>query len=402
MPTGSRGPGQTDQNGGFPQHFFRESIFSWGPSQQTCLHSSVASFYQLEARPTGNSHRCLHSRLVQHSCKTLCQPTLEFSRQSPISDTQSEGGGISPSGTSLESPIMVPTVTSDAGQRITSYSTITRNNPVSMSEQPSRHCTSVSRVGCIRDRCQSDHLSETATELVLSSWRDKSKKSYNSSFNKWARWCEGWGRNPISGPISDVANFLAELFQEGYQYSSINIYRLSISTTHDRMDGYPIGQHPTVVRLLKGVFNKRPPLPRYTHTWDVSKVTSYISSLDDNASLSLKVLSLKLVMLLAVTRPSRSSDLSSLDLSCLKSLPDGIQFYPSELAKQSRPSKSVASFVFPAFPSDKKLCPNATLQSYMSRTESYRGTGPNRKSKLLLSYIKPYNHHLLLDGLCPC
>ena len=36
-----------------------------------------------------------------------------------------------------------------------------------------------------------------------------------------------------------------------------------------------------------------------------------------------------------------------------------------------------------SFPSDKKVCPKATLQSYMSRTESYRCTGPNRKSKLL-------------------
>ena len=139
---------------------------------------------------------------------------------------------------------------------------------------------------------------------------------------------------------------------------------------------------------MKGVFNKRPPLPRYMH---ISKVTSYISSLDDNANLSLKVLSLELVTLLGLTRPSRSSDLSSLDLRYLKFLSDGIQFHPSELAKQSRPSKSVATFLFPSFPSDKKLCPKATLQSYMSMTESYRGTGPNRKSKLLLSYIKSHN-----------
>ena len=142
---------------------------------------------------------------------------------------------------------------------------------------------------------------------------------------------------------------------------------------------------------MKGIYNKRPPLPRYTHTWDVSKVTSYISSLDDNVDLSLKVLSFKLVMLLALTRPSRSSDLSSLDLRYLKLLPDGIQFNPSELAKQSRPSKLMAPFLFPAFPSDTKLCPRVTLQSYISRTESFRGTGPDRKSKLFLSYIKPHN-----------
>ena len=239
-----------------------------------------------------------------------------------------------------------------------------------MPEQPPRHFTPVSHVGCIRNRCQSGHLSETATDLVLSSWRDKSSRSYNSSFSKWARWCEQWDRNSVLGPISDIANFLAELYQEGYQYSSINVYHSSISMTHDKVDGYLTGQRPTVVRLMKEVFNKRPPLPRYTHSWDVSKVTSYISSLNVNDNLSLKILSLKLVMLLALTRPTRSSDLSSLDLRCLKLLPDGIQFYPSELAKKSRPSKSVAPFIFPAFPSDNKLCPKVTLLSYISRTES--------------------------------
>ena len=108
---------------------------------------------QVVSSATSNSHRCLHSRLVQHSSEAICQFTKEHSRQSPISDTQSEGTGISPSGTSLESPIMVSTFTSDAGQRTTSYSSITRYNSVSMSEQPSRHCTPVSHARCNRDRC---------------------------------------------------------------------------------------------------------------------------------------------------------------------------------------------------------------------------------------------------------
>ena len=59
---------------------------------------------------------------------------------------------------------------------------------VHMSEQPSRDCTPVSYKDCIRDRCQSGHLSEATTDLILSSWRDKSTKSYNFSFNKLAHY----------------------------------------------------------------------------------------------------------------------------------------------------------------------------------------------------------------------
>ena len=353
--------------------------------------NSAPEFCQLEARSTGNGSGCFHSGLGEHPRETICQSPMELGRQSPVSSSQPDGGGTGSSSTSLESTVVVSNVAPVINQQATSHSSVSTSNPVSVSEQSSRHNAPISRVGCIRDRCQSGKLSNTATDLVLSSWRDKSTRSYNSSFNKWARWCAERDRNPISGPISDVANFLADLFEEGYQYRSINVYRSSISTTHDKVDGYSVGQHPTVTRLMRGVFNKRPPLSKYSYTWDVHKVTSYISNLDDNDKISLKLLSLKLVMLLALTRPSRSSDLSSLDLKYMKVLPDGIQFDPAELAKQSRPSKPVASFLVPAFPLDKRLCPKATIQAYLHRTESFRGTGSDRKSKLLLSYVKPHN-----------
>ena len=39
---------------------------------------------------------------------------------------------------------------------------------------------------------------------------------------------------------------------------------------------------------------------------------------------------------------------------------------------------------------DKNLCPKEALLEYVSRTESYRGSGSD-KTKLFLSYIKPHN-----------
>ena len=141
------------------------------------------------------------------------------------------------------------------------------------------------------------------------------------------------------------------------------------------VDGYSVGQHPTISRLMKGVFNKRPPQPKYFYTWDVSKVTSFIS-LGENEALSLKLLSFKLVMLLALTRPS---DLSNLDLRFLQILPKSIQFQPSELSKQSRPSRPLGLLLFPAFSVDKRLCPKETLKAYLSRTESLEAHVITRK-----------------------
>ena len=63
--------------------------------------------------------------------------------------------------------------------------------------------------------------------------------------------------------------------------------RPAISSCHPKIDGYPVGQHPMVVQLLKGMLNMRPPKPRYTHTWDVHLVTKYLDSLGKTKLLTL-------------------------------------------------------------------------------------------------------------------
>ena len=90
---------------------------------------------------------------------------------------------------------------------------------------------------------------------------DKTNSNYGSSA-RWASWCQQQGRNPLSGPVADVVNFLAELFSQGYQYQSLNFYCSAISSVHEKVDGNSIGVHPAVTKLLKGAFHTRPLQPR--------------------------------------------------------------------------------------------------------------------------------------------
>ena len=55
-----------------------------------------------------------------------------------------------------------------------------------------------------------------------------SSRRGDSLFIKWIIRCSGQSSDPVSGPISEVVNFLADPFKEGYQYSSLNAYRLAI------------------------------------------------------------------------------------------------------------------------------------------------------------------------------
>ena len=163
---------------------------------------------------------------------------------------------------------------------------------------------------------------------MLASWRTKSSQTYDSLFNKWVSWCSERHWDPVSGPIADVANFLAYLFKEGYKSRSLNSFRSAISSVHDPVDGIEVGKHPTISRLLKGAYHSR---PRYTSTWNVQVVVQYLDGLGPSDSLSLKQLTFKLVMLLGLTRPSRSADLASLQLDRRRYKPEGVEFLPSTL-----------------------------------------------------------------------
>ena len=78
------------------------------------------------------------------------------------------------------------------------------------------------RMAYLRESFTSRGISMQASDLLLSSWRDKTNTSYNSLFAKWASWYDQRSRDPTAGPVEDVVNFLAELFTEGYQYRSTN------------------------------------------------------------------------------------------------------------------------------------------------------------------------------------
>ena len=156
-------------------------------------------------------------------------------------------------------------------------------------------------------------------------------------------WCNQRHSDPISGPISQVVNFLAHLFKEGYQYRSLNAYHSAISSVHEKVDGYEVGQHPLVSRLMKGAFNQHPPKLQYAVTWDVSKVLDHIESLGSSDSLSLQNLTWKLAMILALTRPSMSADLVMLDLRYRRYTPVGVVFQESGLAKQTQENKHQSS-----------------------------------------------------------
>ena len=139
-----------------------------------------------------------------------------------------------------------------------------------------------------------------------------------------------------------------------------------------------------MVRLLKGIYHFRTPLPRYSSTWDVAKVTSYLRTLFPLEQLNLKTLTMKTVMLCALSSAQREQTLCALDLNFKKQSQDCLSFVIAEHLKTSKPGKSL-EVKFMSLPEDPSLCAMSTLAEYILRTEKLRSS-----SKLFISFIRPH------------
>ena len=154
------------------------------------------------------------------------------------------------------------------------------------------------------------------------------------------------------------------------------------------LPGFPdISEHPLIKRFIKGVFNTKPPKPRYTYTWDINKVLSYIANLGCNETLSDKILSQKLVILLLLVNGLRINTIMSLSIQHMEADENSYTFIPIELQKHSRPSHQDIPIRFVAYKINVNLSPVTTLKEYLKQRE--RTSTINITQKIFVTHHKP-------------
>ena len=119
----------------------------------------------------------------------------------------------------------------------------------------------------------------------------------------------------------------------------------------------------------------------------MGQVLHHISSLGRNRDLSLKQLSHKLVVLLAIANASRGSEIYALDIRYMSRNREGICFAIAVLTKTVRPGKR--SIYYPSMKEEERLCPVNALNEYLRRTQQRREVDQT-KTRLFLSVVKPY------------
>lgn len=103
--------------------------------------------------------------------------------------------------------------------------------------------------------------------------------NYSSYIQRWTIYCDEKQIDPVSATTPQVLDFLVELFENGIGYIGMNTARSALSSILRPTDEIPFGCQESVKRFLKGVYEERPSMTRYTQTWDVSMVLNYLDTI---------------------------------------------------------------------------------------------------------------------------
>ena len=118
---------------------------------------------------------------------------------------------------------------------------------------------SIGRMDLIKRRYENRGLPEEVVQLLLASNREATSPTYKSAWNVWFHCCAKRSENPLPSSLNLVLDFLSGFFHEGKAYRSINVYCSMLSGTLEKIEGWDVGKHPLVVKLMQGIFNYYPP-----------------------------------------------------------------------------------------------------------------------------------------------
>ena len=245
-----------------------------------------------------------------------------------------------------------------------------------------------SRLGVIKQSIRDKKFSQNVADFVSRSRRASTQKVYDAKWTIFSNWCHTKKVNPISAPITVIADFLIFLFLEKKcQISTIKGYRSMISNTLKFKTGNRIGSNPVLSELIRSFELQRPVQRSLTPKWDLSWVLVCLQKppfepLDKASKFHVTI---KTAFLLALATAKRCSEIHALAMDS-----QHLRFNQSDgsvslilksgfLAKNQLPSVKPDPIVVPSLArickwehTDRLLCPVRALKFYLKMTSSYR------------------------------
>ena len=95
-----------------------------------------------------------------------------------------------------------------------------------------------------RQSLSSKGIPERAIDLISNPRITGSQLNYESAWRHWVSWCHRKQTDPFSNHLREVLDSLAEVFELGFEYSTINTHRSAIFASHEPIEGFSVGKHP--------------------------------------------------------------------------------------------------------------------------------------------------------------
>lgn len=188
--------------------------------------------------------------------------------------------------------------------------------------------------------------------------------------------------------VNNVLDFLTVLVEQDLSYSSINVACAALSTSVSLPNNVSVSEHKLVKRFLKGVFNRKPRVPKCVFTWNVSVVLKYLKTLSPVENLSLLQLSCKLTTLLALLSGQRGQTLHLIDIRNIEFRDMTVVIRIGDLLKTSNQSRHVGEIKLEGYSLDSDMCIINILNTYLLQTVSIR----HSETKLFVTTQKPHKH----------
>ena len=220
------------------------------PNVQLSQSGSVCNMLQSQTATLcipSSGQSSLRDRHIFHelelSCLRLSSNNAEYfcpEQDTPVSvQNSSESPSLSTTSLVLRGP--TTTCLSSSSSSSLSKPIITNKRKVSTSKPPSSHS---SCLGIIKQSIRDKNFSKNAGDFVCKSRRTSTQKVYDAKWIVYTCWCHRRNVNPVSAPLTVIADFLIYLFSEKkYKISTIKGYRSMISYTLKFKTGNRIGSN---------------------------------------------------------------------------------------------------------------------------------------------------------------
>ena len=184
-----------------------------------------------------------------------------------------------------------------------------------------------------------------------------------------------------------MLEFFLQLYKEGCLYSGLCAASSALASAI-AIPGYSsISEHPKIVRFLKGIYNRHPPLPKYVKIWDINDVLCLYNQLPDNQQLSIKDLSHKLAILLMLLGARRKNSLSNISVDNIEINNTEMVIIPHEVLKHTRPGIPIKPITYKRYELNDKLCVVRCMEVYLQRRSTLVG---NEVKQLFITYRIPH------------